>query len=101
MEVQAAYEADSSNAKARVVLLSRYERTCRLCNDHIGIAKLVSSGELAPADASKWESINSKLLSLQKDTKELLWYSKRRITRDYASSAEGLGKVPTTGPGEQ
>jgi hypothetical protein len=42
----------------------------------------------------KWASIDEKLLSLHRNTKELLWYSRRRLSREYASSEEGLGKYP-------
>lgn len=66
------------------------------CYD-LGLEKLVSSGQISSDDASKWAEIDRQLLSLHQNTKELLWFSKRRISREYASSPEGLGKQPKTG----
>ena len=63
------------------------------CYD-LGLEKLVASGQLSTEDAAKWKDIDSKLLSLHRNTKELLWFSKRRISREYASSPDGLGKQP-------
>lgn len=60
----------------------------------MGTDKLVSEGQLSADDAEKWKAIDSHLLSLHQNTKELLWHSRRRISRDYASSEDGLGKYP-------
>jgi hypothetical protein len=60
----------------------------------LGVNRMISSGELSESDAEKWRSIDARLLPLQRDTKELLWHSRRRISRDFASSEEGLGKYP-------
>ena len=68
---------------------------------YVGRAKLVSKGELNPEDAAKWEAIDRKLISLHQDTQELLWYSRRRLSREYASSEQGLGKHPKNPEGEE
>ncbi len=60
----------------------------------LGLNRLVSSGEISDIAAEKWASIDKRLLALHRDTKELLWHSRRRISRDYASSEDGLGKYP-------
>lgn len=60
----------------------------------LGREQLVDSGALSEADAEKWKSIDDHLISMQEDTKQLLWHSRRRITREYASSPDGLGKYP-------
>lgn len=60
----------------------------------------MSKGVLSADDASKWAVIDDKLASLHRNTKELLWYSGRRISREYASSEEGLGKYPKGREGE-
>lgn len=65
----------------------------RACYE-FGRADLVRNGALSEVDAAKWKQIDDRLLSLQEDTKELLWHSRRRISREYASSSEGLGKYP-------
>lgn len=61
---------------------------------YIGRGELVEKGVLSAEDANKWAVIDDKLASLHGNTKELLWYSGRRISREYASSEEGLGKYP-------
>ena len=60
----------------------------------LGTEQLVASGQLTQEDAEKWRAVDAKLLCMQENTKELLWFGKRRITRDYASSPEGFGKQP-------
>ena len=59
-----------------------------------GLHDLVRSGNLSEDDSRKWAEINSRVLSLQEDPKSLLWYSRRRLSREYAASADGLGKSP-------
>jgi len=60
----------------------------------LGLDDLVKSGKVSEVDAAKWAEIDSRLLSLHSNTKELLWHSRRRISRDYSASPEGLGKTP-------
>ena len=60
----------------------------------LGLQDLVNSGSLSNEDSQKWAQINSRLLSLQEDPKSLLWHSRRRISREYAASSDGLGKTP-------
>ena len=60
----------------------------------MGTETLVSEGAISSEDAAKWKEIDAHLLSLHQNTKELLWHSRRRISRDYASSEDGLGKYP-------
>ena len=49
---------------------------------------------ISEGDAKRWKEVDEKLLSLHSNTKELQWYSQRRLTREYAASPEGLGKGP-------
>jgi hypothetical protein len=60
----------------------------------LGLDQLVKSGHVSEDDARKWAEIDSRLLGLHENTKELLWYSRRRISREYAASPDGLGKTP-------
>lgn len=60
----------------------------------LGRTELLRAGTLSEDEAARWKSIDEKLIGLQENTKELLWHSKRRITREYASSPDGLGKYP-------
>jgi hypothetical protein len=59
-----------------------------------GTNELLRQKTISPEDAVKWRELDRQLLSMHQNTKELLWYSKRRISRDYASSEDGLGKYP-------
>ena len=59
-----------------------------------GLQDLVHSGSLTEEDSKKWEEINSRILAFQEDPKSLLWFSRRRISREYAASEDGLGKTP-------
>jgi hypothetical protein len=61
---------------------------------NLGLQDLVRSGSLTNEESEKWADINSKIFSLQNDTKSLLWFSRRRISREYAASPDGLGKAP-------
>jgi hypothetical protein len=61
---------------------------------NLGLQDLVRSGALSNEESEKWAIINSKMFSLQGDTKSLLWYGRRRISREYAASPDGLGKTP-------
>lgn len=60
----------------------------------LGSRRLSSRKSASDADVIKWRDIDKGLLGLHQDTKELLWYSRRRISRDYAASESGLGKYP-------
>ena len=62
----------------------------------LGTNELLRQKNIYPEDAEKWREIDRQLLSMHQNTKELLWYSKRRISRDYAASEDGLGKFPRT-----
>ena len=65
----------------------------RACYD-LGIQDLVKAGSISSEDSRKWTLINERMLALQSDPKPLLWYSRRRLSREYAASPDGLGKVP-------
>ena len=62
----------------------------RIC---LALTQLVVSGEISVVDAAKWREIDREVLSLHTNTKELLWYSNLRLTREYSTSPEGLGRV--------
>ncbi len=64
----------------------------------LGREHLVNSGVLTNSEAERWKAIDEKLIALQENTKELMWHSHRRITREYASSPDGLGKFPRSTP---
>jgi hypothetical protein len=66
----------------------------------LGIQRLRREKTVCEAELLRWSEIDRNLLALHQDTKELLWYSGRRISRDYASSESGLGKFPKTQPSE-
>ena len=60
----------------------------------LGLQRLASRENMGESDVHKWETLNKKSLELHRNTKELLWHSRRRISRDFASSEDGLGKFP-------
>ena len=60
----------------------------------LGLQDLVNSGNLSEDDSVKWAEINSRLLSLQQDPKSLLLHSRRRLSREYTASPDGLGRTP-------
>lgn len=66
----------------------------RMC---LALTQLVASGEISVDDAAKWREIDREVLSLHTNTKELLWYSNLRLTREYSTSPEGLGRVSPSG----
>ena len=61
---------------------------------NLGLQQLLKTKLISAEDAKKWAEIDSRLLGLHENTKELLWYSRRRISREYASSPDSLGKPP-------
>ena len=67
----------------------------RACYE-LGTNQLVASGQLSEEDARKWREVDGNLIAMQENPKDLLWFGKRRITREYASSPEGFGKHPKT-----
>lgn len=64
----------------------------------LGIQRLRREKSAFEAEFLRWSDMDKNLLALHQNTKELLWYSGRRISRDYASSESGLGKFPKTQP---
>jgi hypothetical protein len=60
----------------------------------LGLQNLASQEHMTLEEIEKWALLNERCLEVHRNTKELLWHSRRRVSRDFASSEDGLGKYP-------